>query len=306
MSAVLLGDFAPNSPEWHAARRNGIGASEIAAVVGLSPFESAFSLWHRKKGNLPGADPSNPLFYWGHALEPLVAQKFSELHPDLATAHIGTHRHSDRAWQLANLDRGIWDLGEFFQMGLELPADHPPKSVLEIKTTRYGDNWGPSGSDEIPLHVRCQVMQQMDVFSAPYAWVAVLIGGNDYREYRIDFNEADAAALREAGAAFWASLQTDDEPPIDASFETYEAVRALHPEIDGEDVEIPVDIYADYMAATGRASLATEDARLHKSLLLAAMGNARRGIVNGAPVLRRQPGRGGSVSLYPINPKEAA
>lgn len=296
MTAVLLGDFPPDTPEWHAIRAEGIGASEIAAVVGLSPFESPFSLWHRKAGNLPGPDPSNPLFYWGHALEPLVAARFGELHPEWPhVMPIGTYVHADRPWQIANVDRALWPLRK-----------SDPKSLLEIKTTRYGDNWGPSGSDEIPVHVRCQVMQQMDVFSAPYAWVAVLIGGNDYREYRIPFDEADATALREAGAAFWASLQTDDEPPIDASFETFQAIRELHPDIDGEDVPIDPALYGRYALTKADADSAADAHRQAKSELLAAMGNARRALVNDLPVLRRQPGRGGSVSLYPINQKDAA
>lgn len=296
MTAVLVIDAAPNTDAWHAARRNGIGASEIAAVVGLSPFESAFSLWHRKKGNIPGPDPSNPLFYWGHALEPLVAQKFIEEHRELGKRRMGTYCHSERPWQFANVDRALVRHSD--PEKLEAP--------LEIKTTRYGDNWGPSGSTEIPLHVRCQVMQQMDVFSAPYAWVAVLIGGNDYREYRIEFDETDAAALRDAGAAFWASLQTKDEPPIDASFNTYEAVRELHPDIDGEDVDVNPALYARYAATKADADSAADAHRQAKSELLAAIGTARRALVDGTPVLRRQPGRGGSVSLYPITQKESA
>jgi putative phage-type endonuclease len=295
MSAILLGEHDPNTPEWAALRERGIGASEIAAVVGLSPFESTFSLWHRKKGNLPGPDPANPLFYWGHALEPLVAARFAEDHPEFRLAEIGTHAHEDRSWQIANLDRRLMHMTD------------GSMSVLEIKTTRYPDNWGPDGSTDIPLHVRCQVMQQMDVFSAPYAWVAVLIGGNDYREYRIPFDEADATALRTAGAAFWGSLETDDEPPIDASWATYEAVRDLHPEIEEDlDVQIDAELHAAYLATKAAADETSDAHRQVKSALLNAMGNARRALIDDTPVLRRQPGRGGSVALYPIKSKDAA
>lgn len=291
MTAVLVTDAPADSADWHAARRDGIGASEISAVVGLNPWTSAFQLWHEKKGNLPGADPDNPLFYWGHALEPLVAARFSELHPDLYIAHTGTHRHSEREWQFANLDRLVLTAG-----GRDVP--------LEIKTTKYPDGWGPSGTDQIPVHVRCQVMQQMDVFDAPYAWVAVLIGGSDYREYRINFDEADATALREAGAAFWASLQTDDEPPIDASWSTYEAVRELHPEID-PDLEVELDeLWPQYVATKNLAETHADEHRRIKSELLGRLGQARRGLYFGKPVLRRQPARNGSVALYPV--KEAS
>lgn len=298
MTAILLGDHTPNSPEWHALRAAGIGASEIATVVGLSPYESAFALWHRKKGNLSGPDPSNPLFYWGHALEPLVAARFAEKHredfPHVLTA--GTYAHADRPWQIANVDRELWPLRKSGQ-----------KSVLEIKTTRYGDAWGAHGTTDIPLHVRCQVMQQMDVMGVPFAWVAVLIGGNDYREYRIDYDADDARTLREAGAAFWSSLQTDDEPPIDCSWETYEAVRELHDSLDPDlDVEIPADLHAAYAATKAAADEAKDAHQQIKSTVLHAMGVARRALVAGTPVLRRQKARGDNYALYPINSKDAA
>jgi putative phage-type endonuclease len=294
MTAVLLGDHDPNTPEWAALRERGIGASEIAAVVGLSPFESAFSLWHRKKGNLPGPDPANPLFYWGHALEPLVAARYAEGHRDVQVDPCGTYGHSERTWQIANPDRLLWSV------------EHGP-FVLEIKTTRYGDNWGPHGGTDIPLHVRCQVMQQMDVLGVPFADVAVLIGGNDYREYRIPFDETDAAALRSAGAEFWASLQTDDEPPIDVSWATYEAVRDLHPDIEEDlDVEVDAELHSAYLATKTAADETADAHRQVKSALLHAMGNARRALIDGTPILRRQSGRGGSVALYPIKSKDAA
>lgn len=298
MSAVLLGHAEPNSPEWNAMRTQGIGASEIAAVVGLSPFESAFSLWHRKAGNLSGPDPSNPLFYWGHALEPLVADRFAEGHPEFDVEVVGTYAHSDRPWQLANVDRALNNprIDEWHPVG-----------VLEIKTTRYGDGWGPHGTTEIPLHVRCQVIQQMDVMEMPVAWVAVLIGGNDYREYRIDYDEADATALREAGAAFWDSLQTSDEPPIDCSWETYEAVRELHDGLEPDlDVEVDPNLHAAYLATKAAADAAKDDHQQVKTALLHAMGNARRALVDGTPVMRRQPARGDGFALYPIKSREAA
>lgn len=298
MNAILLGDFEPNSPEWHALRERGIGASEIAAVVGLSPFESTFALWHRKKGNLPGPDPANPLFYWGHALEPLVAKRFAELHREEFphVIEVGTYGHTERTWQIANLDRELWPLRKSEQ-----------RSILEIKTTRYADNWGPHGSTDIPLHVRCQVMQQMDVMGYPFAYVAVLIGGNDYREYRIEFDESDAAALRSAGAEFWASVQGNEEPPVDASWATYEAVRVLHPDIDEDlDVEIDPALWIEYAQTKHVADQHAADHREAKSALLHAMGNARRGLIDGSPIVRRQAARGGSVALYPIKSKDAA
>jgi putative phage-type endonuclease len=301
MPAVLISRAEPGSVEWHAARANGIGASEIAAVVGLSPYQSAYALWLEKKGLIPGPDAGSPLFYWGHALEPLVAQRYAELHPEFCVSQTGTHVHEERPWQIANVDRLISTHAEFWGEDESGGLIEPTYSaLLEIKTSRFGDGFGPTGSDEIPLHVRCQVQQQMDVMGVPFADVAALIGGSDYREYRIQYDETDAAALREAGAKFWASLATDDEPPLDASFSTYAAVRALHPDIDGGDAELNPALYGRYALARDESDTATAAYRQAKSEVLKAMGNARRALVNDQPVLRRQPGRNGSISLYAI------
>lgn len=288
MTAILVGDYTPGSDDWHEARTTGIGASEISAVVGLNPWESAYSLWLRKKGLIPGPDESEAM-RWGHLLEPVVAARFSDGHEEYGVGLIGTHRSAERPWQLANLDRSL------------AHASHGDGIPLEIKTTRYPDDWGRSGTDEIPLHVRCQVMQQMDVFGAPYGWVAALIGGSDYREYRIDFDETDAASLRDAGAAFWASLQTDDEPPIDCSIATYDAVRKVHADIDRDtELEIPAHLWGQFIAT--KTAIDSHDAAYRKARaeILAAMGRTHFATVNGLRVARRQASGNGTPYLKEI------
>lgn len=299
MTAVLLGTPEVHSPEWHELRKCGIGASEIAAVAGLSPYQSAFYLWHVKKGNIPGPTTSNAMD-WGNRLEPLVTGWWQEQHPDLIVeAQPGSYAKGGRPWQRCNPDGLVfdWDI-----------APYPrtiPDAILQVKTSRYGDDFGPSGSDQIPLHYRCQVQWEMDVLGVDHCWLAVLIGGNDPREYRIDADPEGQATLRQVGERFWQSLQTDDEPPIDASDSTHQAVKKLHPGIDPEtDAELDPALYARYLLTKQDADSTKAAHQQAKSELLAVIGNARRALVEGVPVLRRQPGRGDSVSLYPI--KEAS
>ena len=59
--------------EWLAYRRKGIGGSDAAAVLGISPFMTARDLYYDKLGISAQADEEN----WvakeiGHLLEPLV------------------------------------------------------------------------------------------------------------------------------------------------------------------------------------------------------------------------------------------
>lgn len=295
MTAVLLGTYEPNTDGWHELRAGGIGASEIAAVVGLSPYFSAFWLWHFKKGNLP-AQKLNDAMDWGHRLESVVRDWFAERHPELWVHETpGTFAHSEREWQRCNPDGLITD-----RTGVR-DLDSAANALYEGKTSRYGDGFGPSGSDIIPLAYRCQIQQSLDIFDLPRAYVAVLIGGNEPREYVIDADPEGQATLRDAGAAFWASLQIDDEPPIDCSDSTYEAVRALNPEID-RDLEHAIDpeLWGQYL--THKSAVVVNEAALTgvKSKILAAAGIARSITFDDQPVLRRQMSSAGTPYLKEI------
>ena len=66
------------TPEWHAARAQGIGASDVGSVLGLNPYKSALRLWSEKTGRLtpPNLD-NNPNVMRGVALETPIAEAFA-------------------------------------------------------------------------------------------------------------------------------------------------------------------------------------------------------------------------------------
>lgn len=291
MTAVLLGSEPHNTPAWHALRSSGLGGSEIAAVVGLSPWVSKYALYLRKRGEIP-EQANQTRFDWGHRLEPVIAQVWADLHSDQNVEEAGTYQHADRPWQLANVDRLITD-DEFL---------NKPHAILEVKTAHQYDayEWG-NGPEDIPPYYRCQVVWYMDVIGVPVGHLAVLIGGSDYREYTIPYVADEAEWLREEGRKFWADVQSGNKPPLDGSDATYEAVRKEHPEIErGQDVEIEHDLYGWYLETKADAAAAKAEHQKAKASLLAQMGDAQRALIGGLPVLRRQPGRGGNVSLQPI------
>lgn len=300
MKAILLGREEHQSPEWYALRSNGIGGSEIAAVVGLSPWTSRFALWHRKRGLLE-EQQADQAMSWGTRLEPIICEAFTEAHPEFWVQEAGTYRHAERTWQLANVDRMLYPTEN-------VGVDTDPLGLLEVKTASAFDafEWGKPGTDEIPPYYRCQVLWYLDVLGLPSAHLAVLIGGSDYREYVIDYAADEAEWLREEGAKFWAEVQAGIPPAIDEHSATYEAVRAMHPDINGEDIEIPSDIYHGYATTKTAAEEATAAHRKAKATLLDAMGNARRALVEGTPVLRRQAANGRGIALHPIKQKKEA
>lgn len=277
--AELVGSFQPGSPEWHAARAHGLGGSEIAAVLNLSPFESRYSLWHRK-ASLIGPVAESPEMEWGTRLETAVTDKYRDENDDLYVLKSGTYRHVNRHWQIANPDGLSWLK--------ELGVSEQPIGLLEVKTSPFGDNWGEAGTDSIPVHVRAQVLWYLDVFGLPWADVAVLISGLDYRVYRLEYDPAEAQILRDAAVEFLASLDTGTPPSIDSHEATYKAIQEMHPDIDPVSHELSDAVARDFLHARAGLKAAEAVERKAKSQIADEMGNAHSAFWQGFKIATRQ------------------
>ncbi|ANA86765.1 RecE-like exonuclease [Gordonia phage Cucurbita] len=300
--AQVVGKFANGSPEWHAARRGHLGGSEISAVVRLSPFESRFSLWHRKKGELEDIEET-PAMEWGTRLEPVVYDKYAEsIDPDeyITTGHTFRCLIPGRGWMNANPDGIVWgrnkETGEWFI-----------KRILEIKTSARGEGYGPNGSDGIPIYYRCQVLFYMYVLGVKQAELAALISGVDYRTYPVKYNTEDVNFLTEAGDQFMAELRDDITPSISDDIASYEAVRELNPELDPDlEVTVPIALGERYRSIE-EAYREIKDMRhgVHAEILEHA-GAARLIKMDDDEVIarRQMPGRGSVPYLRYIPPEK--
>ena len=74
--------------EWLSKRNIGIGASESAAILGLSPWKTANDLWLEKTGNRMPKDLSDdPYIQKGVRLEPALRELFRAVHPEFKIYH---------------------------------------------------------------------------------------------------------------------------------------------------------------------------------------------------------------------------
>lgn len=283
MTAVELlppGQAIPDNEEWHKLRRAGISASEIAAVLGISPWESPFSLYWRKVNGWE-VDQA-PEMEWGSRLEDAIAAKFIDGHPDYAMALGGLEQHPVYSWMLATPDRLLWDTRE---PTLDITA------VLELKTARSAqDGWGEPGTAQIPVHYRAQAQWQMAVTGVEVAHVAVLIAGSDYREYVVRADRKDIEVMFEAGRRFMnRHLWPGIPPPLDDHTATLPIVRQLHPDLDDsvKPVEVEPDLAAAYRRACRMAKLAEAVKKRREAQLRAVMGRARKATSGGLFVASR-------------------
>lgn len=223
--------------EWLAARRGGIGSSDAASVLGASRYASALDRWREKVG-LAEEQPDNRFTKAGRFLEPAVAAWFEE------ETGLDTYNPGDYAvfWDRnhPNLyctpDRIIPEpmLAEKEACGLE---DTVGDGVLEIKTASAWrvDEWG----DAPPLHYQVQVQHQLACMDLKWGIIAVLVGGNDFRWFRIDRNERFINAMRAKLLYFWATYVVPEiEPPAEMpkDLKTWET---LHPGFEGDEIDLP-------------------------------------------------------------------
>lgn len=183
-----------NREAWLAERRTGIGGSDVAPILGLSPWQSPVDVFLDKRGEIAD-QPENDAMKWGILLEPVVRQEYSNQTGRAVMMPGAMLRHPKHSFMLANLD-GYTEGNRIF----------------EAKTARSGEGWGEPGSDEVPQHYLFQVQHYMAVTGYPVADLAVLIGGSDFRIYTIDADAELHEMLIEAEAAFWRRV-VDNEPP---------------------------------------------------------------------------------------------
>jgi putative phage-type endonuclease len=193
------------------ARRRSLGASEVAAVVGLNPWRSAHDVWCVKRGLLD-EEPTTASRV-GTLIEPVIKQLYIE-DTSATVEYRGTIRHPSIPWATATPDGHV----------VGLPR------LLEIKCVgwRSATHW-TTEDDGIPDYYRTQVEWQMEVCGADECDVAALIGGTDFRVYRIRRDPSLAAALLESCAKFWALVESGTPPTADHSDGARRMLAKLYP-----------------------------------------------------------------------------
>lgn len=187
-------------------RRTGLGGSDAAAALGISPWQTPYELWESKVGLAPPQEETEPML-WGKLLEDVIRQEYARRTGMQVTYRKELIRCPTRPWQFVHLD------GEVGAEG---------RAILEVKTARLGIGWGEPDTDEIPLHYLLQVHHALSVTAAEVCDVAVLIGGSDFRLYQVSRDIEIEQHLIEGEAAFWETV-TKREPPPPANL--HDAVR---------------------------------------------------------------------------------
>lgn len=253
-----LGNFEADSPEWHEARSETIGGSEIGTIMGLNQWESAYALWAKKCGLIPNEFKENWAVRLGKAFEEPILNLFAEQHPELEIFRAGSFVSKEYDILHANPD------------GMARHRETGEWMVIEVKTARY--NW-----ESLPPSYHAQVQQYMMVMGVCKA-IVVAVAGMDWYEFEVEADEFQQLTQASLAQEFYNSVKTQTKPAWDGSESTYNAVRQQHPQIDDTEVDLGT-LGLQLINAQEMADEANKNFSLLKSMVLDTMQYAKVGYV---------------------------
>lgn len=202
---VLVDTSNLSRDEWLDWRRKGLGGSDAAAVLGISPFRTARDLYYDKLGVVTADDQENWVaMEMGNLLEPLVARIFEKKTGLKIYQRRCMFQHRAYPWMLADLDYLV-----------ELPDGST--AILEIKTTNYNakDKWWYNGEEIVPVYYEAQGRHYMAVMGIDRVYFCCLYGNNE-EEVIIRHIDRDMSYEEELIAledSFWHGHVLAKEPP---------------------------------------------------------------------------------------------
>jgi putative phage-type endonuclease len=260
--------------EWLAARAEGLGATDVVAVLGESRFASPWSVWAEKCLHISG-DAENEDMTFGRYAEKMVAPWFQDRTGLYVIGAQGMAVHDDIPWAFATLD------------GFVVESPHSTVDdmlgTIEIKAPREWKAW-----DDIPVAYKVQASWQMFVTGAERCWFAVL-HGRRLGVYEYQRDQADIDFIVAKVTAWWeAHCLTGNPPKIDGSEATATALAEVWPvEVPGTRVDL--DDLAERIEQRRKLKEAiksvTAELDVIDNEIKAAMADDEIGCIDGVPVL---------------------
>lgn len=246
--------------EWLTWRRGGIGASDVAGILGLSQWDTPTTVWLDKLGRLDDADDTDAMMH-GRYAEAVLAPWYADTH-DCAVAAEQWRAVGVEEWQRATLD-GLTFASERSRVRLETA-----EAVLECKAT--GQAPAAWEADGIPIQYRCQATWQSITTGIPtvvFAVVHVPWGRLQFRAYAYTPSDRDIDFVTTKVAEFWHDrVLAGVAPPADGDPATTTALQHAWDSADVVDDLIDctdqlADLCArvDELGAIARAAKAEHD-----------------------------------------------
>lgn len=249
--------------EWREGRKDGIGASDIGAIMGLSKWKSPYEVWLEKTGRVVPEDISEkPVVKFGNDFEETAGRNYENAHPGATVRRVNAMCQSiARPHMRASLDFELKEPGK------------DGWGVLEVKTTRNRKDFEADLLDGYTA----QVTQQLYVTGRKWGIIWAFFRDTcEYKAYPVEPDEADFKAITDAADSFWQFVTDDVAPELVGTESESRALFEQHPEGQGEWVSTgDCDLIAEEISDIDYSLKAMErDKRKLQDELKAIIGDA--------------------------------
>lgn len=280
-TARLLLPSTASREEWLAARRTGLGSSDVPIVMGVADRGSRAGVYYDKVGLLELERDAGEPALWGNVLEDPIAREWAR-RAKADVRRVGIVAHVDEPWMLTSLDRRVTTC--------PLNRQQREACALEVKSrdAHKASDW----SVGVPDSVMAQVLWQLAVTGLDHIHVMVLIGGNDGRRFTVrrDGHERLIANIIAVCRRFWVEHVVAMQPPASADGERADDLvslyQELHPRRDGlvaldaAGLEVEADL-RDYELARLAESAAKKEKDAAKVKLIERLRAAETALLDG-------------------------
>jgi putative phage-type endonuclease len=254
--------------EWLAWRREGIGASDVAGIIGMSEWSSPVAVWLDKTMSVDKA-ATEPM-EWGLILEDTIIDEWARRNGRLIGARQAMASRIDASHHRATVD------------ALDVTAPATPR-IVEVKNTADWPWTAP------PDKYLLQVQWQLHVMELDEASIVVLHSGNRLADYPVVRDDKTIGLLVERVDHFWHTFVVADVmPPVDDTKATHDSLK----EAFADPSDRPVALDGDVVKALERhrelkAEIKTLESEMKgcESQVFAALGDATIGTVDGDPAV---------------------
>ncbi|MGH3500726.1 MAG: YqaJ viral recombinase family protein [Nocardioidaceae bacterium] len=283
---------------WLQVRGVGIGGSEVAALLGISPYATAFDVFQNKvdehgrpRHQVDGVETEllddlmprtrvvrpelltdNPIFEWGHRLEQTVATKAADELGLVARTGGGLWQRVDHPVAIVTPDRIA-----------TRPRSWRPVGPIECKTAAGDEGWADGSA---PLHYQVQLQWQLGILGLDRGWLACLelSASRNFYLVELKFDAEWFDEMVRTAEIFWSQHVLTGEPPMHDLLHphTEQLLREIHPAVVTPSIELP-DEAAEWVEAYHAAKADTDAAKKRldeaKNGILLHLGDAGAGYI---------------------------
>ena len=251
---VLVETEGLTKEQWLRYRKQGIGGSDVASLLGISKWKSEIELWLDKTNQTNEPPVENEAMQWGTIMEPIIRNHFAEVTGKTVVELKAMLQHPEYPFMLADVDGVTVD-----------DAGNP--AILEIKTASEfkRSEW----EEDVPAYYQTQIQHYLCVTGIKKAYCAVLIGGNSFKIYEVDADDEIQAMLIAVEKNFWNKVQNMIRPEMDGSDAAKNLLDSLYRGGVSEEIVMPeeaieyVDAYIEACVEEDNAKAKKQEASNH-------------------------------------------